>query len=97
MRYALEQEKELVPYPRRVAARFEGWLLQQRNAGRDFTPDQLTWLDQIRDHVAGSLGISAEDFEYTPFVEHGGLGKAHGLFGDDLAPLLEELNDALAA
>ena len=64
---------------------------------RTFTPAQLAWLERIRDHVAASLAISAEDFDYTPFVEHGGIGKAYELFGDELTPLLDELNEALAA
>jgi type I restriction enzyme, R subunit len=97
VRYALEQDNELVPYPQRVEERFQGWLLQQSNAGRQFTPEQLAWLEQIRDHVAASLSIDAEDFEYAPFVERGGIGKAHEVFGDDLAALLGELNEALAA
>lgn len=97
VRFALEQENELVPYPQRVAERFQAWLQQQQNAGREFSPEQLVWLDRIRDHVAGSLVIKTDDFDYTPFVEHGGVGKAHEVFGDGLAPLLDELNEALAA
>ena len=30
----------------------------------------------IRDHVAASLEIEVDDFDYTPFAEEGGLGKA---------------------
>jgi type I restriction enzyme, R subunit len=45
--------------------------------------------------VAASLGITADDFAYTPFVEHGGLGKAGQVFGTELGPLLDELNEAL--
>jgi type I restriction enzyme R subunit len=97
VRFALQQENELVPYPQRVTQRFQAWLLQQGNAGRTFTPEQLAWLDRIRDHVAASLTITADAFDYTPFVEQGGIGKAHEVFGDDLAPLLVELNEALAA
>jgi type I restriction enzyme R subunit len=97
VRFALEQEDELVPYPQLVDERFQAWLLAQENAGRTFTPAQLAWLERIRDHVAASLAISAEDFDYTPFVEHGGIGKAYDLFGEDLTPLLDELNEALAA
>ena len=51
----------------------------------------------IRDHIATSLSIDPEDFEYTPFGERGGLGKAHQLFGEQLPALLEELNSTLAA
>jgi type I restriction enzyme R subunit len=41
--------------------------------------------------------INAEDFEGVPFVQHGGLGKAYELFGEQLAPLLDELTEVLAA
>ena len=44
-----------------------------------------------------SRGVRPEDFEYTPFGERGGLGKAHQLFGEALPALLEELNTTLAA
>jgi type I restriction enzyme R subunit len=97
VRFALEQESSLVPYPELVDERFKAWLLQQENAGRTFTPDQLAWLERIRDHIAASLAISPDDLDYTPFVEQGGIGKAHELFGDQLNPLLDELNEALAA
>jgi type I restriction enzyme R subunit len=43
------------------------------------------------------MGVTQGDFEYTPFQERGGLGKAHNLFGDDLDALLEEMTEALAA
>lgn len=97
VRFALEQEDELVPYPELVGERFRAWLLQQENTGRTFTPAQLAWLERIRDHVAASLAISTDDFDYTPFVEQGGIGKAYELFGDELTPLLDELNEALVA
>ncbi|HLH67105.1 MAG TPA: type I restriction-modification enzyme R subunit C-terminal domain-containing protein [Solirubrobacteraceae bacterium] len=97
VRFALEQEDELVSYPELVQERFHAWLLQQENTGRTFTAAQLAWLERIRDHVAASLTISPDDFEYTPFVEQGGIGKAHELFGDELTPLLDELNEALVA
>ncbi|CAN5165020.1 type I restriction-modification enzyme R subunit C-terminal domain-containing protein [soil metagenome] len=95
VRVALHQEDELVPYPELVRERYRAWLLSQENARRVFTAEQHAWLERIRDHVAASLGISTEDFDYTPFREAGGLGKAAQVFGDDLGPLLEELNEVL--
>lgn len=95
VRVALHPEDELVPYPELVRERFRAWLLAQENAGRVFTPEQLLWLERIADHVAASLGISTDDFSYTPFVEAGGLGKAGEVFGEELGPLLEELNQVL--
>ncbi len=92
VRFALEQEDELVPYPELVNERFAAWLV-----GPESTPEQLAWLEQICDHVAAALAISVDDFQYVPFVEQGGIGKAVELFGDELTPLLDELNVALAA
>jgi len=95
VRVALHQSEELVAYPELVRERFQAWLLAQENAGRVFTQEQLLWLERIRNHVAASLGITADDFSYTPFVESGGLSRAAQVFGDDLQPLLDELNGVL--
>ena len=54
-------------------------------------------LDQLADHIATTCSIETDDFEYAPFSQRGGLGKAHQLFGEQLPKLLEELNAALAA
>jgi type I restriction enzyme R subunit len=51
----------------------------------------------MKENIASELGIRAESFEYTPFVEHGGIGKAVQVFGDRLSPLMDELTEALAA
>jgi type I restriction enzyme R subunit len=97
VRFALHQDDELIPYPDLVRERFDAWLLQQENAGRTFTAEQRVWLERIRDHVAASLGITPEDFAYTPFVEHGGYGRAAEVFGPEMKPLLDEMSEALVA
>ena len=97
VRFALQQEDALVPYPERVAARYEAWLAQQEADGRRFTDEQRRWLEMIRDHIAANLKIDMDDFDYTPFTQRGGAGRAYDVFGEDLAPLLEELNEVLAA
>ena len=97
VRFALHQQDELVPYPDQVHRRFEAWLAQQRQRNRRFTDEQVRWLQMIRDHVATSLEITVEDFDLTPFTEHGGLGRAAQVFGTDLRPLLDELNEVLVA
>jgi len=66
-------------------------------AGARFTPEQLRWLEMIRDHIAANLTIAPDDFEYAPFSQQGGLGKAHQLFADKLGTIIEELNETLAA
>jgi len=67
----------------------------QEIGGRAFTEDQVRWLEAIRDHIAGSVSMEMGDFQYAPFNQQGGLGKAYELFGDELGTLLEELNGAL--
>jgi type I restriction enzyme R subunit len=97
VRYALHQQPQLVPYAEQVRSRFENWIAQQGTAGRQFSAEQLRWLGMMRDHVASSLEIEMDDFDLTPFVEEGGLGKAAGLFGKELAVIVKELNEVLAA
>jgi len=97
VRFALHQKDELVPYAEQVRDRFGAWMAQQTSRGRSFTPEQVRWLEMIRDHVATSLEITVADFDLTPFTEEGGLGRAAQVFGKDLRPLLEELNEVLVA
>ena len=97
VRFALHHDAELVPYPERVAARYDAWLAQQEVGGRRFTSEQRAWLEAIRDHVAGSLRVEMSDLDEVPFRQRGGLGKVYDLFGDELDELLEELNEVLVA
>ena len=98
VRFALEQEDELVPYPdlRRRALRS----LARRPArppAASSRPSSCAGWTRSADHVAASLAITPDDFQFAPFVQQGGLGKAYELFGDELPTLLDELNEALAA
>jgi type I restriction enzyme R subunit len=109
VRFALEQQPVLEPFAESVTTRFNEWLMDKAKAhaqqstinhqpaGPVFTPEQLSWLNLIRDHIATSLSIEPDDFDYAPFSQRGGLGKAHQLFGEQLPKLLDELNEVLAA
>ena len=97
VRFAMDRDDELAPFGERVRGRFDQWLARQRTAGRDFTTEQVRWLEMIRDHIAASVEMTVEDLDYAPFAEEGGLGRATRIFGDGLAPLLDELNGVLAA
>ncbi len=97
VRFALHQEGELAPYRDKVNQRFAAWLSKQESNGHKFNPEQRQWLEAIRDHIAESLTIEPDDFEYVPFAQRGGLGKAMNLFGKELQPILAELNEVLAA
>jgi type I restriction enzyme R subunit len=97
VRYALHQDDELVPFSDQVEQRFAAWLSAQQQMGVTFTLEQQQWLTWMKDNISEALGISADSFEYTPFVEHGGIGKAVKVFGDRFTPLMSELTEVLAA
>jgi len=97
VRLALHEDETLVPFPEVVRQRFDTWLAKQGAAGRIFTPEQITWLGLIRDHIATSLAIGPDDFDLSPFSQQGGLGKAHQIFGPSLPKLMDELNEVLGA
>ena len=97
VRYAIGGADELAPSADGVHERFRGWLAMQETAGRAFNPEQRRWLEAIRDHIAGSVSMEMGDFQYAPFNQQGGLGKAYELLGDDLTGLIEELNVELLA
>ena len=97
VRYAIGETDDLAPFADRVHERFRGWLAMQETAGRSFTAEQIRWLEAIRDHIAGSVSIELNDFQYAPFNQRGGLARAHALFGEELPRILEELNLELVA
>lgn len=96
VRFSLEQQPVLEPFAASVTTRFNEWLMDKAKTGVTFEPEQLAWLNLIREHIATSLSIEPEDFDYAPFSQRGGLGRAHQLFGEKLSTLLEELNTVLA-
>ncbi|MDE0141697.1 MAG: DEAD/DEAH box helicase family protein [Caldilineaceae bacterium] len=97
VRYAMGEEDELVPFEARANERFQAWMATQEVDGRTFTAEQRRWLEDIRDHIAGSVSIELDAFELAPFNQKGGLARAYTLFGEELTQILEELNLALAA
>lgn len=92
VRFAVGQLPILEPYMETVNLRFEKWI-----DGKDFNAEQVEWLKMIKDHIATSLAIEIEDFEYAPFHEKGGAIKVYNLFGDDLNEILNEMNEVLVA
>jgi type I site-specific restriction endonuclease len=97
VRFAIGETDVLEPFPEMVNRRFQQWLEEQQQAEREFTPEQREWLVMIKDHIATSLSIEVDDFEYTPFDGKGGQLKAVQLFGRELNSILIELNAVLAA
>ena len=97
VRYAVDGEGTLQPFTDSVKERFQVWLAEQEGLRRTFTDEQRLWLEAMAEHIGTSLVIDEDDFYETPFSQRGGLGKAYQLFGNGLAPLLDELNARLVA
>jgi len=97
IRFELKIDGTLEPYGELVNRRFKDWVFR-RNAGPvQFTDEQMEWLRLIKDHIARSVRIEKDDFEYTPFDAKGGLGRFWRVFGDEAEELIREMNEELAA
>ncbi len=97
IRHAVGMEDELAPFGDSVNQRFEQWLAQYQKQGKTFTPEQMKWLNMMKDHIATSITIEKDDFDNVPFYEKGGLMKVWQLFGDELDQIIEEMNQKLVA
>jgi type I restriction enzyme, R subunit len=97
VRFAVGRDDELTPHAEQVKLRFDLWLEEQESDGRKFGATQRGWLMMVRDHMATSLTIEPDDFDLDPFAQEGGLAAAYQVFGNELKPLLGELNARLAA
>lgn len=76
---------------------FQTWVMGKQAGALKFNNEQMQWLRMIKDHVATSFHIERDDFEYEPFAPGGGLGKMYQLFGEQMEPIIKEINIALAA
>lgn len=97
IRFAIGEADILEPFVDMVERNFNKWLSEQEQSGRKFTDEQMEWLRMIKDHIATSVAIEIDDFDFAPFNQKGGALKVYNLFGEELTAILEELNRRLAA
>lgn len=98
IRYELRVDDEPRPHRSVVEERFAAWMARQRQAGANFTADQVWWLERIRDIVISSASFTHDDLDGVPFTERGGTDGFLRVFGDDRAEqILTELNRSLTA
>jgi type I restriction enzyme R subunit len=95
VRFATGKVDVLEPFSNVVDYRFSDWLIKQQVLGKQFTAEQIEWLNMIKEHIATSLNLGIDDFELSPFNQKGGAVKAYQLFGKELNQTLEELNTVL--
>jgi len=87
----------LTPYDKTVDRNFQEWVFRKQAGALKFSEEQMHWLRMVKDYVATSFHVEADDFDLSPFNAHGGLGKFWQLFGDSMEETINELNEALAA
>ena len=90
-------DSTLTAYDKTVDKNFQEWVFRKQAGATKFNDEQMTWLRMIKDFVASSFHIEADDFDLDPFNRNGGLGKFYQLFKNDYSQIIDELNEALAA
>jgi len=96
IRFAIGESEVLEPYSVQVEERFQKWLEDQETAGKIFTEEQIEWLTMLKDHIATSLLVEIDDFDYAPFHDKGGAIRAFKVFGPKLDEILSVFNERIA-
>lgn len=97
IRYELGQTKVINLFENDVKQKFQAWVFDKNSGHGQFSDEQMEWLRMIRDHIAVSAHIEADELELTPFDKKGGLGKFYQLFGEEYEQILKEMNYVLVA
>lgn len=98
VRFALGLDDALEPYSVKVEQRFNLWIGRQKKAGKEFSPEQMTWLRMIKDYLTANLEIEPRDLMQHPsFSDQGGVLAARQVFGGELEGILDNLSEALVA
>jgi type I restriction enzyme R subunit len=98
VRFATDHADTLAPLSSDMAGRFNLWLGREGKAGRDYTQEQLGWLEAIRDHLAANIELPLRDFEEQPqFSRRGGIVAARRAFPGRLDAVVDDLTTALVA
>ena len=93
VKHAIRHDEPIYTASERVERAFEKLMAMQQ-----FTPDQQNWIDRIKEHMKTNLTIELEDFDKMPiFEDKGGRKRAEQLFGTNLLPILNKINEAVAA
>ena len=97
IRFEMGYTANLAPFADRVNYNFMQWTLRHNAGAVHFTVEQMEWLRLIKDHIAVSLSIEADDLELNPFDRKGGLGRFYEVFGESYEAILMEMNIELVA
>lgn len=95
IRRATGIDSALTAFDKTVDKNFQTWVFSKQAGALKFDESQMHWLRMIKDHIANSVHLDAEDFDYSPFDAQGGAGRMWELFGDEMDAIVDELNEAL--
>lgn len=96
IRFALGQDDELKPFDTVATARYNLWLGRMKQRGIVFTPEQMDWLNEIKNFIVYNSSMTEKDIQET-LSDKGGILKAHRVFDSMLSipMLLTDLNNTL--
>jgi type I restriction enzyme R subunit len=90
-------DETLTSFEQTVNRNFQKWVFEKQAGALKFSEEQMVWLRMIKDHIISSVHLEKDDLNYAPFDGKGGIGKMAQLFGDEMNPIIDEMNEALAA
>jgi type I restriction enzyme R subunit len=97
IRFEMGEANKLEHFDDEVDERFQNWLDNRQENTDTFSEQQIDWLYMMKEHIATSAAMEKSDLQLDPFNQHGGIHRAHQLFGDQLDNLIDDLNGSLVA
>lgn len=68
IRYVCGIDDELRAFDKTIEDNFNKWTFKQHTGNyKRFSPEQMDWLRELKNHVVNSYHIEIYDLEYTPF------------------------------
>lgn len=93
VKHAANEEQKLYTARERVQL-----AVAKISSAKNFTAEQLQWLDRIETHLAETLTIEKDDFDSFAILSNaGGWGRANRVFEGKLPEMITELNEAIAS
>lgn len=105
IKYEWKQIPEIYPFADLVRKNYKEWIFERnqnkkgaRGASNEpFSPEQMQWLELIRDYIAVNASFPMSALQYGEFSNRGGGQKFYMLFREQGEVIVNEMNYKLAA
>ena len=105
IKYEWHMIPEIYPFADLVRKNYKDWIFERnqnkkgaRGAGTEpFTPEQMQWLELIRDYIAVNASFPMSALQYGEFNNRGGGQRFYQLFHEQGEAIVNEMNYKLAA